>query len=126
MEGLNKIISLFLGLIVVVIFFAVITGRINLKTKFPQLSIFQIKPTVSPTPKISQPQPKITIKVTSESSGQTNYYKKPSPTPVQKYTKITAIPATGAPTIFLPLAFYSLIGGFFLKRINTNKKTNKN
>jgi hypothetical protein len=114
MEGLNKIISLFLGLIVVVIFFAVITGRINLKNRFPQLGKLQTKPTAIPTP--TSPEAKTTIKVTSETTGQTNYYQKPTLTPAQKYTSTTTIPATGAPTFFLPLALSGFLGGIYLRR----------
>ena len=33
MEGLNKIISFVLGLVVVIVFFAVVTGKLDLKSK---------------------------------------------------------------------------------------------
>jgi hypothetical protein len=112
MEGLNKLISLFLGLIVVVLFFAIVTGRINLKDKFFKLGGRQTKisPTTSPKLKIT------TIKVTSETSEQPHLYQEPSLTPTQKYTKVTTIPSTGVPTIFLPIAFSSLLGGMFLRK----------
>ncbi len=117
MEGLNKIISLFLGLIVVVIFFAIITGRIDLKNRFPKLGSLLTKPTAKPTPSTGKPKPKITIRVTSESTEPTNQYsKKAILTPAQKYSKITTIPATGAPTILLPIAFSTFLGGMFLRR----------
>lgn len=106
MEGMNKLISLFLGLVVVIIFFGVITGRINLKNKLPKLSKTT---TVTPTPQTT------TIKVTSESQ-QSNYYQKPTLIPARKYSQVTAIPSTGSPTILLPLAFFSLIVGRKLRK----------
>ncbi|HLL61125.1 MAG TPA: LPXTG cell wall anchor domain-containing protein [Candidatus Nitrosocosmicus sp.] len=54
MEGLNKIISLFLGLVVVIILFSIITGRF---APFKEKTLFSKKvgttttPTPSPTPK---------------------------------------------------------------------------
>jgi hypothetical protein len=130
MEGLNKIISLFLGLIVVVVFLGILTGRINLKGRFPKLAGIQTKLIVNPTPstgpapsgkKAGQPKPKITIRVTSESTTQTSQYhqyKKPALTPAQKYysQKVTSIPSTGAPTLFLPLALSGILGGMFLRK----------
>jgi hypothetical protein len=117
MEGLNRIISLFLGLIVVIILLGMIMGRINLKGRFTKLADISIKPASSPTPSTIKPEPKITIRVTSESTGQTNYYKQPTLTPIKKYynQKTTSIPSTGVPTIFLPFALSGLIGGMYLR-----------
>lgn len=112
MENINKLISLFLGLIVVVIFFAVISGRIDLKGKFFKLGKGSTTPT--PTPK-TQP-----IKVTSEVDEGVHLYQKPTLTQAQKYSKTTSIPATGAPTIFLPLAFSSFFGGVWLRKLKNN------
>jgi LPXTG-motif cell wall-anchored protein len=73
MEGLNKIISLILGLVVVVILFAIITGRINLKGK----NILKLgnqtvttTPTVSPTPTKAK-----------ENGGLFGFLKRPTQTP---------------------------------------------
>lgn len=109
MEGLNKIISLFLGLIVVVIFFAVISGRINLKNKFPKLT--GTKATITPT---TTPKP-ASIKVTSEADQLPHPYKKPTPILTQT-RRLTSIPATGAPTALIPLAFASFFGGMYLRK----------
>lgn len=114
MEGLNKIIFLVLGLIAVIIFFAVLTGRINLKGKLPTFSDIGKKVNSTPTPTVSKTEP-------------TTVYKRNSinPTPNnQSYTKnnqtknptktITSIPATGVPVLFLTAAFALLGAGIVI------------
>ncbi|PJA55225.1 hypothetical protein CO165_04710, partial [Candidatus Roizmanbacteria bacterium CG_4_9_14_3_um_filter_33_18] len=48
MDSFNKVISFVLGLIVVLVFFAVVTGKINLKSKTSTTSTS--KSTITPTP----------------------------------------------------------------------------
>lgn len=90
MDSLNKTVSFILGLVVVLVFLAIITGRLNIK------KITSKKTTTS------------TVKIT------------PTPTPLvesnQQSKAPSSIPATGSPTILLPLLFSGLGAGFFLRR----------
>lgn len=110
MEGLNKLISLFLGLVVVIIVFGIITGRINLKNRLPAIGKKTEKTTSTPTPTKEQTR----IKISSETTTQTNLYQKPTLTIAPKY--VSSIPQTGAPTVILPLALAGLFSGFYLKK----------
>lgn len=107
MENANKLISFFLGLVVVILVFGIITGRINLKKRLGKTS----SPT--PTPTVQS------VKVTTET--EIHPYQTTS-TPTSSFSQTystktpTAIPATGSPTLFLPLAFCSLLGGVFLRK----------
>jgi LPXTG-motif cell wall-anchored protein len=88
MEGLNKIISLILGLVVVVILFAIITGRINLKGK----NILKLgSQTVTTTPAVSV-TPKPTQ--TKNNGGFFGLFKKPTQTPT-----VTPVPTGKMVTI---------------------------
>lgn len=102
MDNFNKVISFILGLVVVIVFFAVITGRLNLRGRIPLLTKSATPtPTTTPTPistvKISPPPP-------ASSQSYNRYQKTPS-----------TIPATGSPTIFLPILTASLLVGLRLK-----------
>ncbi|OGK62992.1 hypothetical protein A2334_01600 [Candidatus Roizmanbacteria bacterium RIFOXYB2_FULL_38_10] len=121
MEQFNKAISFVLGLIVVVIFLAVATGKINLKgTKLP------FSKGATPTGKsIVTPSPKAPL------SGQTSYTQKNNVIPTTKpssdafnrrynTTTPSTIPSTG-PALLLPLAVSSLLGGSFLRRMGKKK-----
>lgn len=108
MDNFNKIISFVLGLVVVIVFFAVITGRINFRKGLPSLTS---SPTTTVTPTQTQTQ------TTSKS---------PSPTPTNygsyKATgKTTTIPATGLPTIFIPSLLAVAAGGAFLRKTGRKK-----
>ena len=103
MDNFNKIISFVLGLVVVIVFFAVITGKINFRKGLPSLTG---SPTASVTPTQTQ---------TQASS------KSPSPTPINYGSykangKATTIPATGLPMIFIPSLLAGALGGFFLRK----------
>src|SRR3990167_7872695 len=100
MDQFNKAISFFLGLIVVVVFLAVATGKINLKGKtLPFLK----GSTVSVTP---TPSPKVVSTITY----------KPTPTTQQnsQYRSATSIPSTG-PELLFPLIVSTFLGGSFLR-----------
>jgi hypothetical protein len=104
MEGLNKIISFVLGLIVVIIFFAVVTKRIDLKNIGKKSNTTTTTTNVTPTPKnISN------IKI----SPTNNRYTTSTATP-------SSIPSTGLPTIFIPTLLAGLFGGSKLR--NAGKK----
>lgn len=104
MDSFNKVISFVLGLVVVLVFVAVITGKLNLKKK------------TSPTP-------------TSKTTSFFNFGRvSPTPTPTKKPSSTVnvysptpkSIPATGLPTLFTPALLSGLIGGSFLRK--TGKK----
>ena len=146
MENANKIISFILGLIVVVVFIAIVTGKFNLGKKIKTLS--KVTPTTTPkvTPKVT---PEVTKKVTitypsntqAKTAAPQGYnQQKTQPAPAQKKAvtstgnyqakgtatdiygnSVSNIPNTGAPTLLLPTAFSLLAGGTFLKRLSRKK-----
>lgn len=109
MDNFNKVISFIFGLVVVIIFFAVITGRLNLRGKLPLLS--KSNSTTQSTKTI--PTPISTVKIPPPSSATNQAYNRYQKTP-------STIPATGSPTVFLPILFSSLATGFYLR--NKGKK----
>jgi hypothetical protein len=123
MDSFNKVISFILGLVVVLVFFAVVTGKINLKSKTPTTAE---KTTLTTTAtqknnggffgffKSSTPTPIPTSKPASsitEGSNKNNVYKQNTTTSNAK-----SIPSTGLPTFFIPLLFSGLAGGNFLRK----------
>lgn len=104
MEGLNKIISFILGLVVVIVFFAVVTGRINLKNIGKKNTIATVS--ITPTPKAIS-----SIKITPINNSYSSSTKSTSP---------SSIPSTGLPTIFIPTLLAGLFGGSMLRK--TGKK----
>ena len=99
MDSFNKVISFVLGLVVVLVFLAVITGKLNLKSK-PFGGSF---PTPTPTQK---PSPTAVVSV----SGNSVY----NQTSISTTPK--SIPATGLPTLFVPILLSGLVGGNFLRK----------
>lgn len=110
MESFNKLISLFLGLVIVIIVFGIITGRIDFNNRLPFLGKKQEK--ITPTP--DKKDQNVKIKVSSETSTQYNLYQKPTLTIAQKY--VSSIPQTGVPTVFIPLTICGLLGGFYIRK----------
>ena len=96
MDSFNKIISFVLGLVVVVVFLAVISGRLNLGSK---------KASPTPTP---------TVAGTSISKAII------SQTPINNYQNPKTIPSTG-PELLFPLVFSSFLSGLYLKKTGKNK-----
>lgn len=113
MEGLNRIIFLVLGLVAVVIFFAVLTGRINLKGRLPTFSDLGKKEALTPTPTPSKTAADNNKNSTAASQNQP-YATSNQPTDSSK--KITAIPATGASTLIVPISILFLTLGVSLKK----------
>ncbi len=108
MDNFNKVISFVLGLIVVVVFLAIVTRRIDLKNK---ISIFNFgaKLSVTPTPQTQGTKTEI---VPTGQAGSNRYQVTP-PTAMKQQAK--SIPSTG-PELLFPLALSSLLGGLFLKK----------
>ncbi len=128
MDSFNKVISFVLGLVVVLVFLAVITGKLNLKSKSaPTSNItptptqksnggffgFFNKPTLTPTP-TQKPYSISTVNVNDD-----NVYNQYGPTLKPSYPK--SIPSTGLPTLFFPILFSGLVGGSFLRKTGKNK-----
>lgn len=112
MDSFNKVISFILGLVVVLVFFAVVTGRLKLPNKLS--TIFTRSPTPTPTKAIN-PTPISTVKIDGQ-TGETvlgNSYK-------NQPTKPGTIPATGLPVLFIPSLLAVAAGGAFLRK--TGKK----
>ena len=127
MDSFNKVISFVLGLVVVLVFFAVVTGKINFKSKTGTTSATKI--TISPTSapksnggffgflKSNNPTPTPTQKPASSiiiNTSENNIYKQNNQ--VAQQSNARSIPSTGLPTLFLPLLFSGLIGGSILRK----------
>lgn len=138
MDQFNKAISFILGLVVVAVFIAIASGRINLSGKLPFSSKSTITPTPTPVVQVKQkqtslfgnlfnfnkqkvtPTPTVTPKkavptttIIGNNKGDVN-----NSTEYHKYSNIenvSSIPDTG-PALLFPLAFSSLLGGIYLKK----------
>lgn len=121
MDQFNKAISFFLGLIVVVVFLAVATGKINLKGKtLPFLKGATV--TITPTPS-RKPTPTMSLSKTPN----TQYRPMPTIQQNSEYRRyggtvntVNTIPSTG-PEFLLPLIVSSFFGGSFLKKMSQKK-----
>ncbi len=107
MDNFNKVISFILGLVVVIVFFGVVTGRINLKSKIPFVGGLQTK-NISPTPAVS-PTPISTVKIYNNSQ-TSNLYQTQKP---------NSIPATGSPTEILIITSFLSGLGYYLRSSKT-------
>ena len=114
MENFNKIISFVLGLVVVIVFLAVISRKVDLKKTFVSLSGGAKNTKVTPTPSPKKGQTIVIENVTPILTTGYNGYQ----TSGQSQPK--TIPSTGAPTVLIPIAISSLFAGLRLKR--TGKK----
>jgi predicted PurR-regulated permease PerM len=130
MDSFNKIISFALGLVVVLVFFAVVTGKINLRSKTSTTAsksiltptpiqknnngFFGLFKSASPTPTPTQRPSTSTLSKVSEN----NIYAQNNQTTTSSNAK--SIPSTGLPTVFIPILFSSLAAGNILRR--TGKK----
>ena len=98
MDNFNRIISFVLGLIVVIVFLAIVTGRIGLKGRNLRLG-GSVSPTPTPSGRLVSPSVASII-----------------PTGKYQVNKPPSIPATGLPTLTIPLLI-SLGGvGVFLRK----------
>ncbi len=127
MDSFNKVISFILGLVVVLVFLAVITGKLNLKNK-PSLTTASgsiltptpvqknnggffgfFKPSPSPTPTPAQKPFSVMI-----NTKENNIYKQNNQ--VIQYPNAKSIPSTGLPTLFIPILLSGLVGGNLLRK----------
>lgn len=113
MDNFNKILSFVLGLVVVIVFLAIVTKKINISKGFSFLKKPNTGITITPT--------------VTESPAQTVSFSEANPTPAvnnyktnQPASSPNSIPATGAPTILLPFAISSFFAGMKLRK--TGKK----
>ncbi|KKP85701.1 MAG: hypothetical protein UR89_C0045G0003 [Candidatus Roizmanbacteria bacterium GW2011_GWA2_35_8] len=111
MEGLNKIISFVLGLVVVIVFFAVVTGKLDLKSKLSKTTKSQTPSGISGDQITPTPTKTTTSSATSNVKTVTNSYGS-----YKTNGKTTTIPSTGLPTLFIPSLLGAMIGGSFLKK----------
>jgi len=106
MDSFNKVVSFVLGLVVVIVFFAFVTGKLklpgNLKPPFA-------KTTLTPTP-VSTVKINGQAETGAEGSVLGNNYK------AQIQAKPGSIPSTGIPTLFIPSLLAGGLGGFFLRK----------
>lgn len=106
MDNFNKVLSFILGLVVVIVFFAVLTGRLSLKKSFPFISTKATpaaKVEVTPTPK------PVSSIVVSPTTSIYQRYQTTTKTP-------SSIPSTGSPTLLLPFFISTLAAGFYLRK----------
>jgi hypothetical protein len=120
MDNANKIISFVLGLVVVIVFILLITGKLSVGKKLQTLFKAKVTPTVTPsaTP-TPQADKKITINYPNAKTGTSNTYQANGSNQIAG-KNLSNIPNTGAPTFLLPFAFSVLAGGTFLRK--TGKK----
>lgn len=121
MDNINKLISFGLGLIVVVVFLAVVTGKINLGKNVTKLT-----GKTSPTPtktktatsnemndykdSVAKITPASSLIVQDTKDKTYNSYKEGEKAP-------STIPATGVPTLLIPLFLSGIGSGALLKKI---------
>ena len=138
---INRLISLILGIIVVILLLTWIRSRLQPANKTTASVAVTVTPTAIPTGaqkgwdffsifKKATPTPTPATTVTEEEPNTVsyvsptptqntpiNYYKKQTVTPTPaSVVGVKSIPQTGAPTLLLPLAFGAMFGGAALKK----------
>ena len=117
MQNFNKILSFILGLVVVVVFVAVLSGRLNLGLRDRLAGDTNTqKETLTPTPK----------KEDAKKAGQTSTAKPDTTSSstkgeIRKASPVKEIPATGAPIAAVVVAFPALAAGMYLARFGKRK-----
>jgi len=114
MDNFNKVLSFILGLVVVIVFFAVLTGRLSLKKSFPFIS-------TKATPNISnKATPTAKVEITPTPTPVSSIVVSPTTSIYQRYQTTTktpsSIPSTGSPTLLLPFFISTLAAGFYLRK----------
>lgn len=109
MENFNKIISFILGLVVVIVFLIIISGRWNVRQLFRVSKGNTASQLVTPTTKPT----------TVDATGTPTTTKAPTRTPTPSRRPMQAvnnIPNTGANIVVLPLLLAGLAGGLSLRK----------
>ncbi len=120
MDQFNKVFSFILGLVVVVVFIAFASGKINLGGKKPLFSGFlSSKTTPTPTPTSVQKTSSESVQNTTSSQNSATYHSYLG-TDISTKTP-SSIPNTGIPVFFFPFAISSLAGGVFLQKTSKKK-----
>jgi len=118
MDNFNKMFSFILGLIVVVVFLAVFTKRLNIGQNISKLTGKKTtKTTITPTTSSPVSKGNIKYKLTPQPTKtikKTDYDE--SKTTANNYQKAKSIPATGSPTLLLLFAGANLVGGIYLRK----------
>ena len=115
MDNFNKIVSFVLGLVVVIVFLAIITGKFNPRKGIQSLTL---KGKLTPTPTLSVKSylsPSPTPASFALNQTNTNTYNRTNSVSTKTPT---SIPATGSPTMLIPTLFSTLSLGIFLKKKN--------
>ena len=119
MQGLNKAISFILGLVVVVVFIAIVSGRIQLGKLIPTFSSgTKTASNITPTPSPVSTTPAMEQTGTETHSYQTTNEKQTTGTPG---SNVKTIPNTGAPTLLIPFALSGMASGLFLRKKGKKK-----
>lgn len=103
MDSFNKVISFILGLVVVIVFFAVITGRLKIGKFNPPVFSKKLTPTPTPISSVNIPP----VNNENQTTIKNNNY---------KIQNTKTIPATGLPTFFIPSLITGALGGAFLRK----------
>ena len=128
MESFNKVLYFILGLVVVLVFIIVFTGRLNLGKTFRPLA----GTTPTPTPKVTDQKGFLSFFGAGKATPTPTPKAGATPTPTVQMnqqagnqqmtskggtvTKVQTIPATGSPAHILFLAIPTLLSGFALRR----------
>ncbi len=114
MDGINKIISFVLGLIVVAIFLVIISGRLQLGKKFFTAS--RGSATTS-TPKQNTPTVAPSVKVTAKPTGRTIAQNK-TLSPTKTVGNVKTIPNTGPDSLMTMLMVSAVVAGIGLWKMS--------
>lgn len=114
MDSFNKVLSFVLGLIVIVVIFAVISSKLKLGDRLGILTLRNPTPTVTLSP-TTVPTPTLTFFDTVNNEVSKGGVKQVTPMPVSSTSKVSQIPSTG-PELLLPFALSTLLAGAYLKK----------
>lgn len=121
MNDANKVLSFVLGLVVVVVFIAIVTGKLNVGKGVKTLTKgnVTVSPTVTPTAKVTIIYP--TVAAVNPKGVTVVQYNQKGSTPQIAGQSVTRIPSTGAETMVIPAAFSMLAAGTFLKKLGKKR-----
>jgi hypothetical protein len=130
MDNFNRILSFIIGLVVVIVVIAIVANRLNVRKRISNLTASITKSSPSATPTFSPSDtPSITRKPTQIAYGSnntkgglevpsnnTNSNGSGTYSSTTKGGQASSVPATGAPTLLLPLAFSGILLGGKLRK----------